>query len=316
MNLKELEYIIKIAEERSFTKAAEKLFITPSALNQQVGRIEKDLGTPLFYRSRSGCIPTEAGEIYIQTAADILRKKKEAYNQIRDLADSRKGMLSIGFPPEHGTSMFTAVYLEFHKQFPDISLQAYEASVRQQQKLIAQGVLDVGFLTLLDWQKTGDEYLHIVSEELLLALPSSSPICQKAVKRPGRRLPELNLNELKDEPFALMYRESTIYEWVDSLFRKHRFVPTVLFETSRSHTILNIISNNMCCGLLSDYYYDPSIPNVSFFCLPDHPTWELAASYKKGSYLSRPAKAFIRLASDYWNSHKFQPDYCESAPLS
>ena len=53
MDLKQIEYILKIAEEQNITHAAEKLFITQSALNQQLLKLEKELGTPLFYRSRT-----------------------------------------------------------------------------------------------------------------------------------------------------------------------------------------------------------------------------------------------------------------------
>ena len=66
MNLKEIEYIIKISEEKNITRAAEKLYITPSALNQQLLNLEKELETPLFFRSRTGFTPTEAGKIYLK----------------------------------------------------------------------------------------------------------------------------------------------------------------------------------------------------------------------------------------------------------
>ena len=66
MDLKQIEYILKIAEEQNITRAAEKLFMTQSALNQQLLKLEKELGTPLFYRSRTSCRPTPAGEIYIE----------------------------------------------------------------------------------------------------------------------------------------------------------------------------------------------------------------------------------------------------------
>ena len=65
MDLKQIEYILKIAEEQNITHAAEKLFITQSALNQQLLKLEKELGTPLFYRSRTDWHPTPAGEIYL-----------------------------------------------------------------------------------------------------------------------------------------------------------------------------------------------------------------------------------------------------------
>ena len=60
MDLKQIEYILKIAEEQNITHAAEKLFITQSALNQQLLKLEKELGTPLFYRSRTDWHPTPA----------------------------------------------------------------------------------------------------------------------------------------------------------------------------------------------------------------------------------------------------------------
>ena len=65
MELKQLEYIVKIAEERNVTKAAEKMYITQSALNQQLLKLEKELGSQLFYRSRTNWKLTEIGEIYI-----------------------------------------------------------------------------------------------------------------------------------------------------------------------------------------------------------------------------------------------------------
>ena len=75
MDTKQIEYILKIAEENNITKAAEKLFITQSALNQQLLKLEKELGTPLFHRSRANWRLTEAGEIYIEGAKLPFRSK-------------------------------------------------------------------------------------------------------------------------------------------------------------------------------------------------------------------------------------------------
>ena len=96
MDLKQVEYMIRIAEENNITRAAEKLFLTQSALNQQLLKLEKELGTPLFHRSRTNWRLTEAGEVYIRSAKELLRIKKDTYNQIRDIAETRKGTLSIG----------------------------------------------------------------------------------------------------------------------------------------------------------------------------------------------------------------------------
>ena len=73
MDLKQVEYIIKIAEENNITHAAEKLFITQSALNQQLLKLERELGTPLFHRSRTNWRLTAAGEVYVRNGKELMR---------------------------------------------------------------------------------------------------------------------------------------------------------------------------------------------------------------------------------------------------
>ncbi|NYE08797.1 DNA-binding transcriptional LysR family regulator [Bacillus niacini] len=77
MDVLPLEYMIKIAEENNITKAAEKLFITQSALNQQLLKLEKELGTQLFVRSRSNWHLTQAGEVYIENAKKMIQIQKK-----------------------------------------------------------------------------------------------------------------------------------------------------------------------------------------------------------------------------------------------
>ncbi len=301
MNLKEIEYVVKIAEEQNLTRAAEKLFITPSALTQQINRLEQEIGAPLFYRSRAGWIPTTAGEIYLKSAKEILRMKRETYKQLQDVITSRKGSLSIGFPPERGSAMFTRVYPAFHHRYPNITINVREVNVRIQQQMIANGELDIGFMTLCEDQETDDEYIHINNEELILAVPSIHPYCKEAVPSPCSRYPEIDLTRFIYEPFALMHQSSTIHGFVNNIFRKMGFHPTVLFETARARTIIDMVDANLCCGLVPDFYANPGKPNVTFLSLPGHPTWNISASYKRGSYLNQAARYFIELASNYWN---------------
>ncbi len=300
MNVKEIEYIIKIAEENNITKAAEKLYLTPSALAQQLLRTEEELGARLFIRSKTGCVPTEAGILYLESAREILRKKQDTYRRIQDMEGIRQGNLSIGFPPEHGSEMFIHVYPKFHRLYPDIKLQIHEISVRKQQRQIRQGELDLGFMTLTDYQKTNDSYITLGSEELLVAVPENYQICSWDKKPGNSGLAELNLACLRDQTFAVPYKESTLYDWTESFFQQAGFSPERLFETSRISTILNMVGAGLCCGLLPDYYYQPDAKGITYYCLPKHPVWELAACYRRNGYLTRPMKDFIELAKAYW----------------
>lgn len=299
MDLKQIEYIVKIAEEKSITRAAEKLFLTQSALNQQLLRLEKELGVQLFKRTKSDWSPTPAGEIYLEGAQEILAIQRKTYNRISDLSDIKKGCLSIGFTPGRGIEMFTNVYPRFHSLYPDITVEPNELSVFKQQELIARGGLDIGFMTLCNNQRTKDNYITLFQEEIVLAIPQGHPLSSSAAPK-GEPLSVMDLARLKYEPFVLMYKESTIRRMIDQIFRRSGFVPSVLFETSNNSAILSMISANLCCGVVPWHYVKDGPEGIACFALPSRPVWDVAASYGKYAYLSSPAKTFIRLAKEFW----------------
>ncbi len=132
MDLKQLEYVIAIAENGSISKAAESLFISQSGLNQQLIKLEKELNIQLFYRTTHHLEMTQAGKIYVKNAKDIMTIKKNTYNQIADLVDSSAGVIEPGMTTEHGSNMFVDVFPEFSKRYPNVTLNLYEGIVRNQ----------------------------------------------------------------------------------------------------------------------------------------------------------------------------------------
>lgn len=300
MDTKQIEYILKIAEENNITKAAEKLFITQPALNQQLLKLEKELGIQLFHRSRTDWRPTKAGAVYLESARRILQIKQDAYRQISDIVSDQKGTLSVGFTPGRGIDMFSAVYPEFHKEFPAIIVTPHELSVRRQQMMIAHGELDIGFLTLCSNHYTSDEYIQIAAEEIFLVLPARHPLSEPHRQRDqSAPFPVLDIAAVQYEPFVLMYKESTIRQMVDNIFEQAGFQPNVLFETANTNTILTMIWTNLCCGLIPYHYFRKEQEKAVWFSLPSHPSWDFVATYRKGSYLTHAAEHFIKLATDY-----------------
>lgn len=299
MDLKQLEYMVKISEEKNITKAAEKLFITQSALNQQLLKLEKELGSPLFYRSRTNWHLTEVGEIYITAAKEMLGLKKETYNRISDLINMKNTHLSIGLTPERGISMFASVYPEFHKLHPNVIVDPMELSVRDQESMINRRELDVGFLTLSDdMQKSDNVYVSILKEDIIVAIPSSHPLSSKGSLY-GKLLKNIDLKLLKDADFVLISKSSTIREAINPIFHDLEFHPKLLFETRSCQTLINMVMKNLCCTILPEHYAVNS-KDVVYFSLPQKPQLRVVAMYKKGVYLSKAAKDFIQLASAFW----------------
>ncbi|TVY02917.1 LysR family transcriptional regulator [Paenibacillus cremeus] len=298
MDLKQLEYIIQIAEENNITKAAEKLFITQSALNQQLLRLEKELGTQLFVRSRSNWHLTRAGAIYVESAKNILRIKKDTYNQINDLLELKEGKLTIGLNPGRGIDMFASVYPIFYKKYPKVKIEPLELPVKEQQYEISQGNLDIGFVTLQDFQKTEDVYIPLCSEAIILGVPASHHLAHLGGQL-GGPLPEISLKHFEHDSFAVMQQGSTLREIYDRLLEDEGIAPPILLETRSCQTLFDMVSEQICCSVIPISYARPR-PNVSYFSLLQQPVWEIAVSYKKGSYLSQAAKEMIEICTEFW----------------
>ncbi len=300
MDTKQIEYILKIAEENNITKAAEKLFITQSALNQQLLKLEKELGTPLFHRSRSNWRLTDAGKIYIEGAKEALHIKQITYNRIYDVTNARKGSLKIGLTPGRGLKLFTEIYPKLHSDFPNLEVCPIEMRVKAQQEAISNGHIDIGFMTLAEKSRTNDEYIVLGQEQLMLILPSSHPISIK-YKSDNKNIPTLSIKELESEPFVLMDKNSTLRELSDEIFKKADIIPNILFETNNTAGIAAMVESTLCCGIIPWFYAKKPSDKLNCFYLEGNPSWDVAISYSKNNYLNSGAKEFIELAKNWWN---------------
>ncbi len=300
MDLHLIEYIIKIADEGSITRAASQLYITQSGLNQQLLKLEKELGLPLFHRSKYELRPTQAGQIYIEHGRRILAQKREAYDRIRDIADNNAGSLRIGLTPERGTTMLINIYADFHRQFPGITIEPEEIHVKKQLSMLMQDYLDIGFVTLTEQDKLpGMEFVSMKTEPILLGIPRSHPLAARA-NAPYAPYAQIDLALFSKDPFILMFKGSTLRGVIDPLFESAGFCPNILFETASNRTLYTMVQKSIGCTLIPQTYAMEQ-EEIAYFKLPQNPIWELAIAYRKGHYLPKPAKAFIQLAKDYWN---------------
>lgn len=302
MDLKQIEYIVKIAETGSITKAAEQLFITQSALNQQLLKLEQQLGIKLFVRHKHDLTPTSAGQVYLEYGRNMLREKREAYNIIHDMTQSSLGDLRLTFSRERGIDMLVATYPQFHRRFPGITLRPHEMFVVDQLNWLSRGDTDLGVVTVTEKQKTPDlEFELIRREPMLLAIPRESP---RAVDpaRPGtplEDLPYLPVDQCKDSPFVLMFPKSTMRQIIDRVLKEADYHPYVLFESASIRALLTMVKNNMACTIVSAGYYKYQ-DKIAYYRIPGDPYWEMCITYKKGAYLNKAMLYYKDLIHEYF----------------
>ena len=148
MNTKQLKYVIVLAREGSFSRAAETLGITQPSLSQYIKKIEKEIGLELFDRTNGNLRLTDAGQVYIEAGQKILALERRMESQFSDLSDNRTGTVIIGASPYRTAGMMPAVAREFRRRYPGMHLTVREATTAELAEGLEQGEFDLA-LTLL-----------------------------------------------------------------------------------------------------------------------------------------------------------------------
>lgn len=127
MDVKYLTYIITIAQEQNMTKAAEKLFVSQSSLSYYLSKLEQDLGTPLFFRTKNKLLPTPAGQLYLDAAYEVIEIKERLYQNISNLEN--KAHIVIATTSLWGTKMFSDIVPKLKEAFPDVTFELSQAEI-------------------------------------------------------------------------------------------------------------------------------------------------------------------------------------------
>ena len=293
MDLKQLEYIVGIAEEKNITKAAKKLYITQSALNQTLLKLEKEIGEPLFERSKLNLYLTEIGKIYVEQAKKILEIRKETYEKIDEIKGDYNSVIRIGLTPERGMLMFLSIYPIFHEIYPNIKIEALELSVEEQHKMIEERKLDIGFVNVAESQKKSNIYQEIRKEKLVLAIPN------KIFKNLKSKNIQDILNEIVKEDFVMLPQNTTIRKVVDEYLKKYQLFPKILFESKNSSLLIKMVESQLVCTIVSEIHAIKS-NDIEYILLDNFPYLDYSVMFKKDKFLTTPIKKFINLAKEYW----------------
>lgn len=296
MDLRQLENIIAIENEQSISKAAAKLYITQSALNQQLLKIEKELGTPLFERRKHSMIPTYAGRIYLETAHKMVNMKQDAYKIIHDIVEENAGELAIAYTPERGALMFSHIYPIFHQRYPNITFRIMEGRARDMEQFLLKREVNIAFSTYYESLKNPQlQYMDLNSEYIILALPVTHQYAYLAGEKSWETFPQFDIKLLKDDYWVIASKATRIREMTDRIFNQNSFKPKVLFESTSTSTIVNMVKNQIAPAFIPQSYADPDAPMV-YFTVPPIISWMRCVAMLEGNYLTKPEKYLIKLA--------------------
>lgn len=178
MELRQLRYLCAVVEERNFTRAAEKLYVSQSALSQQIQSLEREVGTILVDRSRNGAHLTPAGEVLVHSARRILQELDGARLAIDELAGLQRGKLTIGTVQTVNAYLMPSVIAAYVGAYPGIQLSVLEWSADEIERGVEQGRVDIG-IGFLPTVEPSLDFELLFEEALVLVVPRDHPLAQQ-----------------------------------------------------------------------------------------------------------------------------------------
>lgn len=230
-SLRELECFIAVAEELSFTRAAERLRLAQPPLSRHIRALEGKLGVELLERSRRHVAVTVAGMAFLTESRDILLRLRRAGEVAKRAAQGETDQVKVGFVSAVLSPELVAVFTRFGKKHPHIRMQLHDLLPSAQLEALARGDIEVGFIGVAPGKlPTGLEVTRWRNEELLVFLPPNHALSGKAA---------VMLADLAAEPFVMISAEAApaYHSCVHRLCLEAGFRPRVVQEAVRAQAV-------------------------------------------------------------------------------
>jgi DNA-binding transcriptional LysR family regulator len=222
MDLHKLAIYCKVIELKSFTRAAEAMFLSQPTISEHIRAIEQESGQCLIHRLGREIRVSEAGNILYAYARKMLRLQQEALEALGHYSGNMAGRMAIGAGTIPGAYILPEKIGAFKKRYPDITITLRIAGSKTIAGEILSGELEMGILGA-QWRENGLIWQEIFSDELILAVATDHPWAKKR---------QISLQQLCEEPFIIRDHSSGTRRAVDRILEQH----------GRKSTQLNVVA--------------------------------------------------------------------------
>ncbi|HLJ02284.1 MAG TPA: LysR family transcriptional regulator [Solirubrobacteraceae bacterium] len=289
MDVAQLRYLVALADELHFTRAAAREHIAQPALSQQIRRLEDELGLALVERTTRRVSITEAGELLVARARRILAELEAARAELQAVRGIQSGRVLVGALHTMGPVDLALVLADFHERHPGVELTVREQSSEELAEMLRVDELDLAFLSVTERVEShGLGLYQLVSEELVVILPPEHPL---------RRRHRVRMAELAGEQFISFREGARLRELLVSAGRSAGFEPEVKLESNEARRIRRLVSRGMGVAILprSDAV-EPGADVVVAALTEPALRRDITLAWREGRRHSPAAAEFIALA--------------------
>ena len=243
MELRQLAYFVAIAEERNFTRAAERIPIAQPAISQQIRRLEAELGEPLFLRDRRGIQLTPAGQALLPHARAALQAADGGREAVAALSGLLTGRLTVGLVHPLPDRRFLHLLGAFHRTYPQIELTLIEDQTDALLAALAAGQVHAALIGQgrYDRPPPDAESLLVAREPVVVAVHPAHPLAGRG---------QIPLRALREEPMVTLTQASKLRSTLETACHAAGFAPRIVAETSDLAVVAELAAEQVGVAVL------------------------------------------------------------------
>jgi LysR family transcriptional regulator, hydrogen peroxide-inducible genes activator len=301
MNLRDLHYLVSLAEHRHFGRAAEACFVSQPTLSTQIKKLEDELGVALVERTPRKVLLTDVGREIAHRAREVLNEIEQIKGIARRTVDPESGTVRLGIFPTLGPYLLPHVVPMLRDRFPRLELLLVEEKTETVLHRLREGKLDAAVLAL----PVHDDSLHaefLFEEPFLLAVPQSHPLAKR---------PHLKLNDLSEQNLLLLEDGHCLRDQALEVCHMSGAAEKTGFRATSLETLRQMVAANVGITLLPTLAVKPPVaqaPNLQLVEFTGHPpSRKIAMVWRKssamGNFLKQLADVFKQLPRDLLDPH-------------
>ncbi|WP_019849508.1 LysR family transcriptional regulator [Desulfitobacterium sp. PCE1] len=284
MEIRHLEYFIEVARHKSFSIAAEATHTSQPSISKAIKDLEAELGKALFYRSTKFVKLTDAGELVLEQAQQIVAAFRNINTQLEGLAKLQTGKIHIGLPPITAVTTFSHMLGAFKNEYPKIQIQLFEYGPKKIEASLEDGLLDFGIFTPED--KDLFEWIWFEQDPLSVIMHPNHPLALKEC---------IDYKDFAGEQLILYNSDYKLHDIIIAGCKKAGINPEIAFETSQRELMTQMVAAKLGLALLPTKICEVLNPETIIYrpfsdsnlCL------QLALIWKKGRYLPHAAQELL-----------------------
>src|SRR5215207_7321371 len=288
MDLLQLEHFLAVVDERTFTRAAERVGRTQPAVSQSVKKLEDEVGAPLFARDVHDVSLTEAGRVLADYARRMVNLRDEAMRQVAGIRALKSGTLSIAAHESAAVYLLPAALRSYFQKFPDIKVGIYRSRLNEIPRQVMDRQVDVGFV------KDEPAFHELQS----IDVHKDEMVCIASPRHRFARKPSVSVLDLGSERFVLHHLCSTTAEAILRLFEQHGTHCRVAAEVWSFENIKSFVQEEVGLAIVPGITVRQEIADGTLVRLPVR---ELSMQrrtlmiYRDQGYVSDSARELIKV---------------------